>query len=630
MLYLFGFKKSIILFLFFTIFQNCIFAKTEKIIMKYEKWKTAVNNPKDAKNVFSFFYNNPHWPLFEESVKIAENNINDSISDSMILTWFKRYTPKTGNGLKSYMKRLIKLDPEKAEEYIKQTWIFQNLSPDFISDYRAEFSDYLTPLDDAKKVKYLTKFKQTDQLKALKKLVNNDISEYISNFLKNYFSSKHANILIKDITNIDQKYAIIQNLIDKNENNKAASILTLSNKDEQKYETSFFNQRRHVAFNILRSGNPKLAYDVMKLYDISNTNQKNEKIAKAEWLLGYISFRFFGDMKKAEGHFKKAFENSINAIRISKNAFWLAEVYYSRGDVLLAFDFYRKAEKYFSTFYGYLSKERIKTISQKHFSIIDKSLDQDNELIIPNDREITFYNRELVLVLLNIKDKSMSKYFYKQLIDEIDDPDEEVLLMDIATANNEIEMLISENSKRQHYFTNNKAYKTLNQTDTNYVRKINSDLCFLALVHSVIHRESNFNQNAKSSAGAVGLMQIMPSTAKHEIKRLKFYTKVSLFDKQKNITIGTSILDRLLKKYQGNLIYSIAAYNCGEGNLAKFQKSISNLKNIKPLDLIELIPIKETRIYVKHVIRALFTYQKKFAVESNPSKILCKVKMIDE
>lgn len=613
MLYLFSSKKSTLLCLFFIIFQNFVFAKDDKITMKYEKWKIAIDNPKNAAKVFAFFYNNPHWPLFEKSVRIAENNINDSVSNFMVLTWFKRYSPKTGNGLKAYMKRLININPEKAEEYIKQTWIFQNLSPEFLSDYRTEFSDYLTPIDDAKKAKYLSQLKQIDQLKILKNLVSNDISEYISSFLKRYFSSIKANIAIKNINDIDRKYIVIQNLLDKDEDNKAASILILSNKNEQKYETTFFNQRRQVAFNVLRSGNPKLAYDVMNLYNISNTGQKDERIAKAEWLLGYISLRFFGDMKKAEKHFQKAFENSTNSIRISKNAFWLAEVYYSRGDVLLAFDCYRKAERYFSTFYGYLAKERLKMISEKHFSIIENKADNNT---IPNIKEITFYNRELVQVILNVKDKSMSKYFYKQLIDEIDDPDEEVLLMNIATANDEIEVLISENSKRQHYFSNNKAYKILNQTDMNYVKKVNSEICFLALVHAIIHRESNFNKDAKSSAGAIGLMQIMPFTANYEMKRLNFYTKTSLFNKQKNITIGASILNRLLKKYSGNLVYAIAAYNCGEGNLSKIQKSISKLKALKPLDLIELIPIKETRIYVKHVIRALFAYQKKFVIDN--------------
>ena len=48
-------------------------------------------------------------------------------------------------------------------------------------------------------------------------------------------------------------------------------------------------------------------------------------------------------------------------------------------------------------------------------------------------------------------------------------------------------------------------------------------------------------------------------------------------------------------------------------HVSKYLKSIRNLKNLAPLDIVELIPIKETRLYVKHVLRALFTYQKKFS-----------------
>lgn len=612
MLYLRRFKKSILLCGFVIFFSN-VFADDDKLVAKYEKWKLAVTNPKASKNVFAFFYNNPHWPLFEESVKTAEKHITDSVSDSMILKWFKRYTPKTNEGLKAYMERLIKANPQKATEYIKQTWIFQNLSPDATKEYRADFSQYITSIDDAKKAKYLEKNHQIDQLKILKDLVSSEISSYISQFIRDNAIAKLGNVPVTQIKDIDQKYNLIQALIDKNKDTQAASILALSNDNEQKYETSFFNQRRHVAFNVLRSGNPKLAYDVMKLYNLSNRGGKNERVAKAEWLLGYISYRFLANFKNAETHFKNAYDNSTNSIRISKNAFWLAEVYYSRGDVLLAFDYYKKAAKYFSTFYGYLAKERIQALSQKYFTLIDRS---DDDAVIPDEKTITFYNRELVQVLLRIKDKSMSKYFYKQLIDEIDDPDEEVLLMNVATTNDEISVLISENSKRQHYFKDSKAYKILNASDTNCVKKINSEPCFLSLVHSIIHRESNFNPKAKSHAGAIGLMQIMPTTAAYEAKKLKFYTKASLFDKQKNITLGAHILNRLLKKYNGNFVYAIAAYNCGEGNLAKFQKSIANLKNLQTLDLIELIPIKETRIYVKHVTRSLFAYQKKFFIDN--------------
>lgn len=605
MLYKFILAKAICLALIILSFQNtyCMTAE-ERLTQKYEKWKEAVDNPNDASAVFRFFFNNPHWPLFDETVKIAERNATMGVPDTLLLKWFNRYHPKTSEGIRAYTNCLLKTDPALAEEYIRQTWIFQNLSPQFMREYKGEFGNHMSSMDDAKKAKRLMNSIKIDQLDALKGIVDGEISEHISAFLKKHFSSKAVGYSKNDLKDADRKYEIVQRLIDKKQDKAAADILSLSNDGEERYATSFFNQRRHVAFNMLRSGNPKLAYGVMKLYKLGS--KKSEKIAKAEWLLGYIAFRFFGDNKKAAAHFAKAYENSESAIRLSKNAFWLAEVYRKRGDVVLAMNWYEKAERFFSTFYGYLARQRLRKLGQ-HKNFANES----------HDAAFTFFNRELVQVLLKVKDSNMRKYFYQQLINEIEDPNEEMLLMDIAVANNETSILIAENSRRQRYFSNDKAYKVLSRPDMQTLKRIKNDACFTSLVHAIIHRESNFNERAKSYAGAIGIMQIMPVTAAFEAKRLKFHVgKEQLFDRQKNITIGASILNRLLKKYVGNIVYAIAAYNCGEGNVSKYRKNIKKLKKLTPLDIIELIPIKETRIYVKHVIRSMFTYQKKFATNA--------------
>ena len=582
-----------------------------KIVTKYAKWKTAVKHPKNAKNVFAFFYNNPHWPLFEESVRIAEKHAQSNISKDMALKWFKRYHPKTKEGLEFYINCLLEEQPAYAQTYIKQTWIFKDLSPKFMNKYKTKFADYVTPIEDAKKTKQLIKGMKVEQLDTLKNIVIDEISDFISDFLEKHIVKHKGKYSKQELEDIDRKYSIIQHLIDQKQDLQAAKILTISNKDEEKYATSFFNQRRHIAFNVLRSGNPELAYKVMSMYKLSS-KKTDEKIAKAEWLLGYIAFRFLGNLKKATEHFKKAYDNSLNSIRISKNAFWLATVYKKKNDIIPAIKWCKKASKYFSTFYGYLAEKQLRELMGQ---TANETLSEEfiHEQTHPAGILFTFYNRELVQVLLKVQDKEMRKYFYQQLVQEIENPNEEMLLMNIAVAQDEMDILISESSKRQHYFPNEKAYKILNPSDMQYIKNINNAPCFLSYVHSIIQRESNFNVRAKSRAGAIGLMQIMPATARYEAKRIKFYTGTSLFNKRKNITLGASILNRLLKKYSGNLIYATAAYNCGEGNVAKYLKSIRNLKNLAPLDIVELIPIKETRLYVKHVLRSLFTYQRKLS-----------------
>jgi soluble lytic murein transglycosylase len=579
-------------------------ARSTSIVTKYNEWMKAVSNPNDWMGVFRFFYNNPHWPLFLETVKIAETKTTAVTADSLIMKWFKRYPPKTREGTVAYIDCLLRHDPNFAAVYIKQTWALQNMSPEFLVDFRARYKDHISPIDDAKKVKRLIGSLDIKQLTALQKIAPKDVSAYISNFLKKFVNEKTCGYSKIDLIDIDKKHAITQKLIDQKKYVAAADILALSNDGEERYGSEFFNQRRHVAFEMLRAGEPQRAYAVMSKYKI-NATPNDERVAKGEWLLGYITYKFLHDYRRAIAHFKTAYENSTNAIRLSKNAFWLAEVFHTMNDVLLALDWYTKAARHSSTFYGYLAICRGVDLGG------NDSKATPNRAIAPFETEMVFYNRELARVLLHVPDRSMSKYFYMQLIHEITDPVEEMLLLSIATTNDEVAILISENAKRQRYFSQDSAYKVLTQTDKAHVLKVSKDPRFMSLVHAIIHRESNFRETAVSHVGAVGLMQLMPSTAQYESKRLKFYIGASLFDRQTNITIGASFLLRLIKKYN-NLAYAVAAYNCGEGNIAKFQRSIKKLKNLSLLDLIELIPIKETRIYVKHVIRSLFSYSKVF------------------
>ncbi len=122
------------------------------------------------------------------------------------------------------------------------------------------------------------------------------------------------------------------------------------------------------------------------------------------------------------------------------------------------------------------------------------------------------------------------------------------------------------------------------------------------LTFAIIKAESNFDNNTVSHKGAIGLMQLMPTTAEEIAQKMGMPVESEdiLYNPEKNIQIGVSYYKNLLTKYKYSYLVALAAYNAGIGNVDKWisdgiiKQDGSNIENI---------PFKETNNYVRKIVR---------------------------
>jgi soluble lytic murein transglycosylase-like protein len=137
-----------------------------------------------------------------------------------------------------------------------------------------------------------------------------------------------------------------------------------------------------------------------------------------------------------------------------------------------------------------------------------------------------------------------------------------------------------------------------------------------ALVYALIRQESAFNPQAKSWAGASGLMQIMPRTASYVAgdRAYRDAKRRKLFSPELNLTLGQKYLEVLINdpNIQGDLFSIVAAWNGGPGNLNKWWNRTNHLND--PLLFIESIPVRETRVFVERVLTNLWIYRNRLGL----------------
>ena len=374
----------------------------------------------------------------------------------------------------------------------------------------------------------------------------------------------------------------------------------------------------------LRGGYANRAYEIANTkYNFSDNPNALSDFLYLEWLAGFIALEFFNDPKLAKKHFLNFFtllkeweekSNYLNEIGYHKDiisldiasariGYWLGKTFIQLGDKKSAQEFFTLSANYDYSFYGQLSLERLKIKPSPRYVTRKDS----KGFKINNQKDLV----EVAASLYFAERGVLSDYIFGHLAKDLSEQ-ERYKLCHILHDAGFIKGSLTVAKKSTEKGT--PLHSELFPTNKDFAFDQNVDK---SLVLSVIRQESEFFRAAKSRTGALGLMQLMPNTAKEVARKLKIkYQKSKLItDENYNIRLGSYYLKYLLKRYEGSKVLTLAAYNAGPANLKKWLSNMGDprKKGIDPLVWIELIPYPETRNYIKRVLEAVWIYDSKIS-----------------
>ncbi|MCK6419162.1 MAG: lytic transglycosylase domain-containing protein, partial [Alphaproteobacteria bacterium] len=324
--------------------------------------------------------------------------------------------------------------------------------------------------------------------------------------------------------------------------------------------------------------------------------------AEAEWLAGWLALEFLNNPARAYQHFEAMFERVNTPVSRARGAYWAAQAALQMKADALAETWLRNAAPYQTVYYGQLAGARLGLEQALSHAAPPKLNDADKQ---------SYKSDELIRAARIFSDAGQSGRsgrFVHAFIARNTDPKAYRFAAEFAAEMGQYKQTIqiAKKATQEGLFLTLQSYPVI----ADHLRQVRVEW---ALVHALIRQESQFDPQARSPAGALGLMQLMPATAREVGRKIGYNISTAALtaNPQANIRLGTAYLQRLLDKYDNAYPLAIAAYNAGPSRVDEWLETFGDPRQgrIDWINWIETIPIYETRNYVQRVMEGVYVYR---------------------
>ena len=550
----------------------------------------------------AFIAANPSWPLLTELRRRAEEAIDESVPAVELTAWFAIHAPLTAKGMMAYARALkAGGNPERAAEIARKAWVSGLSGRSDERNFLKEFGDALTTEDHRDRIDRLLYIGYTTSANRTLQFVDRD----------HQLLARARIALIKSRGGVDAAIARVPDdlqadpglLYDRikwrrqhGRKNEARELIPEFPAGGPRPDL-WWHERYILARDALSNGHPAEAYAIAKHHDANDPLT----VSEAEWFAGWIALRFLNDGEMALPHFEKVYDSVQMPVSLSRGAYWTGRTAEALGRSDIADEWYLRAGAYPTTYYGQLAIARIKNGAIPQLppdpapSQTERALFESNELtqalrlLLLTDQKV--YQRRFAQSLAASTGFGSIRHLTAEMTSRLARPDIGVWISRQAAAD-KITLL------KYGYPIPSYDYPRLPEK---------------AFVLAIARQESNFDPSARSGAGARGLMQLMPATARAVARaaRVRYVRDKLTTDPAYNLKIGTTYLNALVDAFSGSYVLAAVGYNAGHNRARQWIRQFGDPRDqeIDAIDWIEKIPFSETRNYVQRVMENLFVYR---------------------
>lgn len=356
----------------------------------------------------------------------------------------------------------------------------------------------------------------------------------------------------------------------------------------------WWRERHIVARDLIETRQPDGAYQLTTAPTGSSAGDE----AQRAFLAGWIALRYLNDPSRAEPHFRQILEIGTTPITRARGYYWLGRALSAAGNTTGANQAYAQAMTYGETFYGQAASTitglpiRFEPLPQAqahghaYFSYADALYSMDRR----TDARL---------------------FLYSLARDEGSSPAQIAGMSALAARHGDATSVVQlgKIGALRHRSLALLGYPTgAFPQDARIPERLPQ-----AVAYAISRQESGFDARARSHAGALGLMQLMPETARRIAREVgvSHSTARLTSDPAHNVTLGAYHLDELIAEYNGSYILTFIAYNAGPRRVPQWIERFGDPRagQVDVIDWIELIPFSETRSYVQRVLENIFVYQ---------------------